>query len=183
MNNEKIARRYAQAFFHTSQQKNILDSVEKDFVFISSACEKIKELKSFIIYNDISSATKETALKKIFEQNIEPFTFSSLHLLLSKHREYLLELIIREFTLLYHQQKNLLELHIYSTVTLDEYTKKQIIDKFQKETQKKIVPLFHLNPDLIAGIKITYNNFQIDGSVQGGLHRLREKLTHDMIKQ
>ena len=59
MNDSKISVRYARALFQSALEKNILDKVNQDMVFISEIC-KAPETKEFLRSPIISSFKKRS---------------------------------------------------------------------------------------------------------------------------
>ena len=72
---------------------------------------------------------------------------------------------------------------VTSSEGLDDKQQSALITKIEKTTGKRVEAEFAVEPSLIGGIKVAYENFVLDGTLRGGLARLRDTLKHDLLKQ
>ena len=66
---------------------------------------------------------------------------------------------------------------------LEDDQRAKVVAKLEKVTGRKIEPDFQIDPHLIGGIHVEYENFLLDSSLRGELRRLRERLLLDVLKQ
>ena len=69
-----------------------------------------------------------------------------------------------------------------SAEELPDDQRKKLIEKTKKLTGRTIEPAFVVEPALMGGVKIEYENFMLDGTVRGNLEKLRERLRYDIFK-
>ncbi len=56
------------------------------------------------------------------------------------------------------------------------------MEKTKKLTGRVVEPVFLVEPMLMGGVKIEYEDVLLDGTVRGNLEKLRERLRYDLFK-
>ena len=72
---------------------------------------------------------------------------------------------------------------VSSAEALSDSQQTALLAKLTKELGKTLEPEFTVDPSLIGGIRVAYENMVLDGSVRGGLTRLHTLLQYDVLKQ
>ena len=73
MNDSKISVRYSRALFNLATERNLIDKVNEDMLFISEVC-KINEVKE-VLDSPVIVPSKKTAIFHSFlKKNIEKIT-------------------------------------------------------------------------------------------------------------
>jgi F0F1-type ATP synthase delta subunit len=70
-----------------------------------------------------------------------------------------------------------------SAVALEPGHKDAIIKKIEAATKKTVEAEECLDAKLLAGVKVEYEGYVMDGTVQGNYEKLREQLIFDLLKQ
>jgi F-type H+-transporting ATPase subunit delta len=179
----RIGHRYAQALFDTAQRYDVVTAVEDDLDAIIALMAKDRGFRDFLLAPYTSREEKVQIMEKIFSDRITALTMQVLRVMLEKRREGEIEAVRNSFVELRRASTNTIHVAVSSAEALDEKQKKALIDKVAKTTGKKVEASFTIEPNLIGGIKVAYENFVLDGSLKGGLARLRDALKHDLLKQ
>jgi F-type H+-transporting ATPase subunit delta len=106
-----------------------------------------------------------------------------LRILLVKRREEEFPAIREEFIRIRRFEGRVLYAEISSSEPLSPEHKTSLLEKLAKIAGKAVEPDFVVNPNLIGGVKVSYDNYVLDGSIRGGLNRLRDALRYDLLKQ
>jgi len=104
-------------------------------------------------------------------------------LLVRKRRDDMIHAIHIEFAELRRQHEGVTKAIIESSMELGEDQKNAIVSKIHSATGRRVEPEFRVDPHLMGGVKVTYDNYVLDGTVRGSLNRLRETLIYDLLKQ
>jgi F-type H+-transporting ATPase subunit delta len=72
---------------------------------------------------------------------------------------------------------------VESAQELDAAQRQSLMDKVAQATGRTPEPTFVVRPEIIGGVRVTYDNLVIDGSLRGGLDRLRERIVKDLLNQ
>ena len=179
----RIGKRYAQALFGTAQRYDVVTAVEADLTAIVSLMESDRGFRDFLLAPYTSREEKVKIMEKIFSDRITALTMQVLRVMLEKRREGEIESVRNEFVTLRREATETIHVSVSSAEVLDGKQKKALVDKIAKTTGKKVEADFGVEPNLIGGIKVAYENFVLDGTLKGGLARLRDALKHDLLKQ
>ncbi len=179
----KVARRYATALFTTAQKNDVVKSVEDDLSAITSLLENDAKFKDFLQSPNVGREEKIRIAEKLFSDRVTALTMQALRLMLVKRREHEIGNIRDEFVALRREHGSVAYLVITSAEALEDDQRKALLTKLQQKLGKTIEADFGIDGRLIGGVRVTYGNYVLDGSVQGSLRRLGERLHHDLLKQ
>lgn len=183
MIDNKVAKRYARAFFNAAQKQGMIESVESDLNAIAHLVDTHPEFRGFLESPRISRDDKIAISEKLFSDRITALTMSMLRLMLNKRRELEFQGVREEFVILRRNEGNVLYASVSSAIELDEGQKKAIVEKLESKSGKKVEADFRVDGSLIGGVKVAIGNYVLDGSVRGTFNRLRDRLRYDVLKQ
>ena len=85
--------------------------------------------------------------------------------------------------MLRRQQQGVLFATVSCSEDLTDKQRTEITARLRLATGKQVEVQFETDPNLIGGVKATFDNTVLDGSLKGGLAALRDRLYHDLLKQ
>jgi len=176
MNDSKISVRYSRALFQLATEKNLLDKVSADMLFISEIC-KMDEVKEVLRSPIIVPSKKTTIFKSIFEKNVEKITMTLISLLIKNGREGYLPAVARVFhdeTLKY---KGITETFLTTAIPISDRIRKQIIELISSEFKTKVELQENIDKEIIGGFVLKVNDNFIDASVRNKLRKIKKELT------
>jgi F-type H+-transporting ATPase subunit delta len=176
MKKPKLARRYAKAFFEFSQEQDKVEDIVKDIRLIDEVCLKSKEFRLVIGSPIIRMEKKIAIINEIFESKVNKITLQYLNLILKKGREYHLDIICQEYEKLYKVYKQIVTLYVESVEVLEKDIIEIIRQKVKTFIGMEIEIVEQINPQLIGGVRLQFNNYLLDASIQGAMDRLRKEL-------
>lgn len=179
----RIARRYAQALFESAKSKGLVEVVESDFHMIADAITRDEGFRAFLFSPQHGREDKQLLLNRVFGGKVTVLTLELTKLMLSKQRETEIPAVATEFTRLRRESEMIVPAVVTSTEELSADQKTAIVNKLQTQLGKSIEAEYKVDPTLIGGIKVAYDNFILDGTVKGSLAKLREHLRYDLLKQ
>ena len=171
-----VSTRYANALMESSQEKGTFESVFEDAKTIKQTLKISKELRHFLSNPTIKSSVKLDALKEIFSGKISDDMRSFLEFLVKKGRENILFDICSRFIDLCNEKLNQAEVTISSAVDLNENQKNELKNKLEGILNKKIIPTFEIDREIIGGFKARIEDTIIDASIQHQLSVLKKQL-------
>lgn len=173
----KTADRYAKSLLELAKDRNELEVVNKDMVFIGETIKGNNELAVLIKSPVIHSSKKLTILKKIFEGKLSPLTEKIIEVLAQKQREDMLKELTFAFAHRYRIEKGVQQVFVTTPVALTEQERNQMTTLAQQYATGKTIELVEkTNADLIGGFVIKIGDRQIDTSVRTALHKVRQNL-------
>jgi F-type H+-transporting ATPase subunit delta len=175
MNDSKISVRYSRAIFQSALEKNILDKVNQDMIFISEIC-KVPLTKEFLQSPIISPSKKQAIFHKMLGDNVEKLTLSLIDLIVQNGRESFIPAIARDFIHETKKYKGITESVLTSAVKVDEKVKIQITDLISAVFKTKVELKENIDPEIIGGFILQIDDNYIDASIRNKLRKIRKEL-------
>ena len=182
MADNRVAKRYAQALFTTAKRHDVIPSVEDDLAAIANQIKNDPSFRDFLYSPKVSREEKSKIIDKLFSDRVTIITMYLLRLLLTKRREAEIEGIREEFEALRRGYAKAVLVTFSSAEALPEDQRKKLIEKTKKLTGRAVEPSFLVEPALMGGVKIEYEDIMLDGTVRGNLEKLRERLRYNLLK-
>jgi F-type H+-transporting ATPase subunit delta len=176
MSNRSLARRYAQALFLSSQEKNLLDEVEAELKMVVESIRGSEDLSKIIDRELIPAEEKKALMVKVFSGKISSQTMNFIKLVLDKKREKHLQEILSEFTALADTARNMLEAEVTTAAELSPQQQELLIKGLSSHTGKEVRLKINVDPSLLGGVMIKIGDKVYDGSARQQLQSLRERL-------
>ena len=164
MNESKISVRYSRALFEMALEKNILDKVGQDMLFISEIC-KLPEAKELLTSPVVKPSHKSDILRKIFENNVDKATLSLIELVVKNGRADFIPAIARVFISETMKYKGITKSTLTTAAPIDSKVKQQIIDMIATVFKTKVELEENIDPALIGGFILKVDDNYIDASV------------------
>ena len=177
MKDDVIAQRYAEGFFSLAREVLGLERTLEELQSLKSILRDNPELKMFLQSPIISYAQKAELIEKVFQFQFSLELCHFLCLLADKRRSELLGDIIDYLWIKYARQAQINTiLQVSSPLNLEIL--QSIKEKLEKKMQHRLKLFVHLDTELLGGIRAKIGNTLIDGSIDGSLIELKEKLLH-----
>lgn len=171
-----VAYRYAKSLFDLATEKNVVNEVNDDMTLFKTVCDENRQFLVIMGNPIVRHHTKLGILKKTFEKNVHPVTFSIFNVLTKKNRENLIYSIAEEFDKLYNQQQGIQKVTITTVTPLTESQRTEFTKIVSEATGKKVVLEEKVNENLIGGYILSVGDTQIDTSVRKRLNELKLSL-------
>ena len=183
MEDRKVARRYANALFQAALQNDVVSSVQDDLSSIVHLLQADADFRHFMIAPYAGREEKLGIMEKVFSDRITALTMQLIRVMLQKGRENEIAGTYEEFVDLRRVHESVVHAVVASAIPLDDTQRTAILSTLENSLKKKIEADFQVEPSLIGGVRVHYGNFVIDGTVRGKFRKLRDHLTHDVLKQ
>jgi len=166
MKNSVLTDRYAKALFDIALDNDSVDTFYKDLSSLTEIFNKNPKLEKIFTHPRLSKAEKDGIINDFYQvafvdQHIKNF----LHLLIQKKREKELEGIFDSFTILYNRYKKQLPVEVISANELTEQQVEKLRIKLANKTEKEPMMTIIVDPQLLGGMIVKYEDKIIDGSV------------------
>lgn len=183
MPNPRLAARYAKSLIGLANEKNQVEPVYKDMLFLQMLC---KESRDFLVLlrSPIVKADKKVAIvEAVTKGKIGELTAAFNRLLINKGRESILPEIITSFIDQYKQQKGIYTIKLTTAVPVSEDMKNQIIGQVQKQTNMNNIDLkASVNEEIIGGFVLEIGDQLIDASIAYDLNKIKSQfMNNDFI--
>lgn len=173
----RIASRYAQAFYDFSKERNILEQSFDNLRFVQNLVKTSDELQNFFLNPLIRRSKKRKIVDKLFREHIAPETYHFLNFLVDKGRMEFIKDVVRCFERIYNLDHNILKASIVSAKDIDSDHQKLLTLKLEKKLKATIKPEFKTNPDLIGGFRVSIQDRIFDLSVAYQLEQIKNNIS------
>jgi F-type H+-transporting ATPase subunit delta len=180
MNESRIAVRYARALFQSALEKNLLDKVNQDMVFIDSLC-RLEEVNDLINSPIIKPGKKQAVFASLLGNNVENITLSLVSLVIRNGRERYLPAITRVVHSETNKYKGITETFLTTAVPVDENLRKSVTDLISSLFKTKVVLNETVDSDIIGGFILKIDDNYFDASIKNKLRKIRAELSTRVI--
>lgn len=176
MHESVIARKYALALFNAARAGQRLDAVASDVEALGHLDRLDGRLVRYLESPKELTSAKEELIDRALRGRVDPVTLNFLHLVLRKKRASLLETIFAEFMKMVRRHRGILRVRVTSAVALEGPEQQRLQKGLDRLTGMSTELDCHVDPALMGGVVVMYEDRIIDRSVRRGLDDLREEL-------
>ena len=125
----RAALRYAKATLNLAKEKGFAKEVNDDMILIQSTIEDNHDLEVMLKSPVIKSNSKRSVLKEVFEKKVNGITMGLLNLLIENKRPALLNLVAKEYIVIYDFLQGVEVAQVTSAVPLTKEIEKTILKR------------------------------------------------------
>ena len=183
MRNPRLAGRYAKSLIGLAIERNELDKVYEDMLYLQSLIKQSKEFLVILRSPVINPDKKKVILESVINGNISEMVAGFMRLLILKGRESNLPEIIPAFIDQYKVLKNIFVVTLSTATPASEELKQTIIEKVKAATSLQNIELKTIvNEDLIGGFVLQLGDTLVDASVIYDLNAIKKQfLNNDFV--
>lgn len=183
MTSTKVAKRYAKSLLNFAIEQNALEEVFANMEYLQALCKQSREFENMLRSPVIKAEKKWSIVQAVTAKHTGAITQAFLKLIIVKAREQALPEIINEFINQYDQLKDIHTVSLTTAVEISENLKQEIIQKVQAETHFKQVKLqTKVQPKLIGGFVLNYDNKLVDASILRDLKDIRKQFEKNLYE-
>jgi len=179
MSESRIAKRYSRSLLDLCRSKGVTEAVYndlKEFVaVVKENPELSKTLKSPIVKQDHKQNILSTVFKSFNAETLNFFNFTT-----QKKREASLPSIANEFIQQYNEGQGIAFATVTSAIPLNQAALDKIKNMLADHMDNKTIELENIiDPEVIGGMVIRYDDKLLDMSISKELKDLRQKLIYN----
>lgn len=169
----EILKPYAQALMDLAQAQDLTDRFGQDADLVIETLEASQELSQFLSNPLVNPTPKKGALRQLFGEQVHPFMFNFLMLLVDRGRILFVEGICAQYKSLLRELNQTVLAEVTSVIELSDEQQASIRQEVMTMTSAREVELsISLDSDLIGGVVIKVGSQVIDASLRGQLRRI-----------
>lgn len=173
-----VAARYAKSLIELAKEKNVIEAVYEDMKLFKDTAEKNRGLLLALKSPVVRHEKKLAILKAIFQDKVNPVSFSIFTIITKKNRESILDAIADEFITAYNEYQGIQKATVITSTPLTEELRKQFNNIVATATGKTVELEEKVDPSLIGGYLLRVNDRQIDASLRSRLNELKLQLAN-----
>ena len=173
----KISIRYAKAIFDSIKKESAVRTVAKELQAFGEMIAANKELKALTDSQGFSEKQKRGVVEDLVaKMGASDETKKVLLVLSENNRLSAVKGIAERLNVLLLNASSIVPLKVESSNQLDDSDKSKIENKFTQVLGKKVEATYHVDPGLLGGLKVTAGSRTYDGSIEGWLIEMEERL-------
>jgi len=184
MSISRIASRYAKSLLDIALEKNALEEVHQDVKGFEKALES-RDFYNMLRSPVIPSTRKAEIFKLLFDGKASPITYGFFLLVIKKSREVVFPEIVQAFFKQYRKHKNIIVLRLTTAAPITSEGA-EIIKASLKEkgvVGEGIIEMHtKVDPKLIGGFQVEFEDKLIDASIQHKLDLMRRELAINLYE-
>ncbi len=175
MSEIKIASRYAKSLLILAQEKGSLEAVNTDIRSFIEVCSQNSNLVNVLNSPIIFSDKKQTIINSIF-QSFNSITKAFFNLVIRKRREIFLVSIAEQFVNEYNKLKGIAKAQVTTAFAVSPNILADIKSQIEKTTGKNVELSTKVNPAIIGGLVIQFEDTLFDASIAKKLNKIKKEL-------
>jgi F-type H+-transporting ATPase subunit delta len=173
---KKVASKYAAALFELALDQKLEEPILKDVRFIEDIIITHPELITVLSKIQFTKTQKKELINDVFRQYLNPYTLNLLFILVDKNRSMILEYFVSEYLHLHNKHFKIVEAIAYSVTPMTKEEIKALEQSLSEKQNQSVSVINRIDPTLISGIKVRYDDKVIDGSMKSRIENLRTVL-------
>lgn len=178
MKGTRAALRYAKAILNLAKENGNETEVNKDMLFVSKTIEENNDLEAMLNSPIIKAEAKENVLAELFKGKVSNITLGLFHLLQENKRLELLQMVAKQYNVIYDYYKHIEVAKVTTAVPLSKDLEKKVLDKVVELTGNKATLENEVNPEILGGFVLRVGDVQYDASISNYLNELRKEFDH-----
>ena len=170
-----VARPYAEAAFRLADQAGALAKWSEMLAALAQVAEN-ERVRTAIADPNLSDARVAGVFISILSGKLSGEAENFVRVLARNDRLSLLPEMRRQFEVLKNEREGVIEAEVQSAFELDEAQLKDLVQRLEKKTGRKVRPHVSVDRELIGGVKIVLGDKVIDGSARAQLSALETAL-------
>ncbi len=172
-----VVNRYARALADAVGVAGDYRATLGELVNFAAVYRESPELGQFFESPAVALPVKTNVLESVLARlGATTMTRNFLRVLLQNYRMAILEGIVQAFRKTVNARLGIVEVKIASAAELTEAERETLRARFVELTRKQVALDFHLDGELLGGIRAQIESTVYDGSVRGQLDRIRQQL-------
>ena len=178
-----VARSYSKALYETAKEKGLsggdLDRIENDLASFAAAMVAHPALEEALVSPVVSASDKVAIVAKTAEKlGLSTLASNFISLAANKNRLGSTGDILDSFKAVRLESEGGIFGSVVSAEALTASDVEDLSKAFAKKLGKKVVFKTAIDPNLLAGMRVTVNGVTYDGSLRSQLQQLRDRLVY-----
>ena len=172
----EAARVYAEGLFSLAEESDTVKEKKEQAVMLGDIISENDDLSLFLSAVKIAKEEKEAFIDKVFHDCFDHDMCNFLKLLVFKDRTYYLKEILGHFIALCNDKLGIESAEVWSARILVDEDYERIRNALEKMRGKTIQMTKHIDPALIAGIRVKIGSTVMDASVEKQIDDMKKNL-------
>ncbi|MBC8569839.1 ATP synthase F1 subunit delta [Zongyangia hominis] len=174
---EVVAKTYASSLYETAKAAQCEEEILEELRVLDEAFLEDGDFLILMQSPELNRSEKMDLIDRIFRGKVHPYTENFLKVLTEKRRIKHFHAIFASYNDIYNSDHNRMEFTAVTAVALSDTLKERLRRKLKMTTGAEIVLHTQVDPALLGGMVLRFQNEQIDASVKSKLEDIRRKIS------
>jgi F-type H+-transporting ATPase subunit delta len=176
MKTETIARVYARALFELAVEKDQLDKVHEEVLFLRKLLAEQPLVGVFVESPNIETAEKQKVLSQAFRGKLSDVLVNFILVVVRRSRQLHLREMLQEFESLHNERIGLVHAKAISAVALSPESYQQLQQGLESKLKKQVRVENIVDPAILGGLVVRFDGMVADGSVKTALKGIEARM-------
>lgn len=180
---ELISKTYASSLFEVVEASKLTTAttVNEELVALKEIFTQNPDYVKLFCSPSWGKVEKHKLLDETFEGKLSSYTLNFLRLLIDNGRFSSIISIVDEYVKIHEANSGIMQITAITATVLDADLQQKLVDKLNAVTGKKVTLNTVVDKSVIGGIKLRYDNSEIDATVSSKLDELKHIITSTTI--
>ncbi len=179
----RVADIYARTLLDLAVEFGALDTVAADLDAVASLLTQVPDFQAFLGSPYFAEQTRQDLVRQVLAGKLHRLTLNFLLVMIEHDRGALLPRIIERFQRLYREHQGYRTVHVTVARTISAEQMEKLAHELAEALKTKVDLDVHVDPSILGGIIIRYDEEMLDNSVRGRLARTVHQLTNPEKRQ
>lgn len=171
-----IADIYARSLLELAEQSRSVDAVANDLETVSTLLEQNPDFEAFLASPYFAEQTKRDLVRKVLTGKLQALTLNFLSVMIDHDRGMFLPEIIGRYRQLYRVYQGYRTVEVTVAQPMNDEQMEKLSRELAEALHAKVDLDVHVDPSIIGGVVIRYEDKMVDNSVKGRLARTVNQL-------
>lgn len=173
-----ISMRYAKALLKFAAEHKEEERVYAEMGNVTAAFAKVEALQHALLNPVLTDAQREQLLATaaVSEKDLTATTRRFIHLVVTKGRADMMQLIARSYGTLYRRERHIIEGSLTVPVSLTPELTERLRSIVEKRTDWRVDFSVKEDKELLGGFVLQYDTYRLDASVKTQLQKMKREL-------
>ena len=175
----EVSSVYASSLFSLAEDENKVDAIMEELKELSFVFSENKDYPTLLDSPTLSLSERLSLIDDAFSGS-EEYVLNFLKILCEKKCVHAFSDCVKHYEKLYNKANNIEKVTVITAFPLNDALKEKLLQKLGAEYNKKIVPEYRVDSEILGGIIIRTENSQTDASVRSRLDAIKAQLSSAM---
>lgn len=171
-----IADIYARSLLELAEQSRSVDAVASDLETVSTLLEQNPDFGTFLASPYFAEQAKRDVVRKVFTGKLQALTLNFLSVMIDHDRGMFLPEIIKRYRQLYRAYQGYRTVEVTVAQPMNDEQMEKLSRELAEALHAKVDLDVHVDPSIIGGVVIRYDDKMVDNSIKGRLARTVNQL-------
>jgi len=177
----RLAKNYADALFSLARDEGAADEILTQFAQVRQLFDDNPDYVRFLFAPNIPLEDRTRALDEAFSGHIHVYLLNFLKLLSEQGHIFYYQDCELRYRTAYNQANGRIEAKVYTALPLRQDQLARLQDRLCRLTGKQVDLQNRVDPTVLGGIRLQYEEHELDGTVRQRLRAVEKTLSETVI--